>query len=70
MNNNRQLFLASFFTLIAAGVGFAIRGAILADWATDFGFTKQTLGDILSPPTSKIVGPSPMERPPDMGVIL
>lgn len=46
MNNNRQLFLASFFTLIAAGVGFAIRGAILADWATDFGFTKQTLGDI------------------------
>ncbi len=46
MNNNRQLFLASFFTLIAAGVGFAIRGAILADWATEFGFTKQRLGDI------------------------
>jgi MFS family permease len=46
MNNNRQLFLASFFTLIAAGIGFAIRGAILADWATEFGFTKQRLGDI------------------------
>ncbi|MBI3864599.1 MAG: MFS transporter [Planctomycetia bacterium] len=46
MNNNRQLFLASFFTLIAAGMGFAVRGAILADWASDFGFTKQTLGDI------------------------
>lgn len=46
MNNNRQLFLASFFTLIAAGVGFAIRAAILTDWATQFGFTKQTLGGI------------------------
>jgi len=46
MNNNRQLFLASFFTLIAAGMGFAVRGAILGDWAGEFGFTKQTLGDI------------------------
>ena len=29
-----------------AGVGFAIRGAILGDWATQFGFTKTELGTI------------------------
>jgi MFS family permease len=46
MNNNRNLFLASFFTLIAAGIGFSIRGAILDDWAAEFGFTKSKLGDI------------------------
>lgn len=46
MNNNRNLFLASFFTLIAAGIGFAIRGNILDDWALQFGFTKARLGDI------------------------
>ncbi|MFN0053840.1 MAG: MFS transporter [Planctomycetales bacterium] len=46
MNNNRALFLASFFTLIAAGIGFSIRGAILDDWAAQFGFTKGRLGDI------------------------
>lgn len=44
--NNRPLFFASFMTLIAAGVGFAIRGAILDDWATQFGFTKGDLGNI------------------------
>src|SRR5262245_42032609 len=46
MNNNRPLFLASFFTLIAAGIGFSIRGAILGDWADQFGFTKTELGGI------------------------
>ncbi len=46
MNNTRRLFLASFVTLIVAGVGFAIRGAILGDWATQFGFTKTELGTI------------------------
>ncbi len=46
MNNNRQLFLASFFTLIAAGIGFSIRGAILDEWGTKFGFTKGQLGDL------------------------
>jgi MFS family permease len=38
--------IASFFTLIAAGVGFAIRGAILSDWSAQFGFTKGELGTI------------------------
>ena len=46
MNNNRSLFLASFFTLIAAGIGFSIRGAILDDCGEDFGFTKTRLGGI------------------------
>ena len=46
MENRRRLFAASFTTLIVAGVGFAIRGAILADWGTQFGFTKTELGTI------------------------
>jgi MFS family permease len=46
MNNNKPLFIASFMTLIAAGVGFAIRGGILADWGAQYGFTKFELGTI------------------------
>ncbi len=44
--NEKILFWASFFTLIAAGVGFSIRGAILGDWASRFGFTNFELGTI------------------------
>lgn len=43
---NRLLFWASFFTLIAAGMGFSIRGDILNDWGRDFGFTQTELGEI------------------------
>ena len=32
--------------ILAAGVGFAIRGGILANWAADFGFTGAQLGAI------------------------
>ena len=46
MNSQRQIFWASFLTLIAAGMGFAIRAAILNDWAAEFGFTKGELGTI------------------------
>lgn len=47
MNPNRKkLMIASFLTLIAAGVGFSIRAAILGDWSADFGFTKSELGTI------------------------
>ena len=46
MNNNKPLFIASFMTLIAAGVGFAIRGGILVDWGAQYGFTKFDLGTI------------------------
>src|SRR5260370_13120282 len=44
--NERVLFWASFLTLIAAGMGFSIRGEILADWGRDFGFTQTDLGEI------------------------
>lgn len=46
MTNQKRLFLASFITLIVAGMGFAVRGGILGDWATQFGFTKTELGTI------------------------
>src|SRR4051794_16803220 len=42
----RRIFFASFMTLIAAGIGFAVRGAILSDWAAAYGFTKSELGTI------------------------
>ncbi|MBS0211272.1 MAG: MFS transporter [Planctomycetes bacterium] len=45
-SNRRSIFLASFMTLIAAGIGFAIRGGILDDWESTFGFTKTELGKI------------------------
>ncbi len=45
-SQHTKIFVASFLTLIAAGVGFAIRAAILADWAAQFGFTKADLGEI------------------------
>src|SRR5215467_10753662 len=45
-SNEKVLFWASFFTLIAAGMGFAIRGDILADWGRQFGFTQTELGII------------------------
>jgi len=44
--NERMLFWASFLTLIAAGMGFAIRGEILVDWGGQFGFTQTELGEI------------------------
>lgn len=45
--SHKMLFWASFFTLIAAGMGFSIRGDILGDWGRDFGFTKGEIGEIL-----------------------
>jgi MFS family permease len=42
----RRLFLASFITLIAAGIGFSIRSGILDDWGREFGFTQTELGAI------------------------
>ena len=44
--SNMRLFWASFLTLIAAGMGFSVRGDILANWASDFGFTQFDLGEI------------------------
>jgi MFS family permease len=42
--SDKILFWASFFTLIAAGIGFSVRGAILGDWGKQFGFTQTELG--------------------------
>ena len=38
--SEKILFWASFLTLIAAGIGFSIRGAILGAWGQQFGFTR------------------------------
>ena len=46
MASQKRLFLASFITLIAAGVGFSVRSGILDDWGRDFGFTQTELGAI------------------------
>ena len=44
--NRKVIFIASFLTLIAAGVGFAVRTAVIGEWGTEFGFTKFDLGTI------------------------
>ncbi len=44
--NEKLLFWASFFTLIAAGIGFSVRGFILKDWGNQYGFTQAELGGI------------------------
>ncbi len=44
--NEKILFWASFLTLIAAGIGFSVRAAILKDWGQQFGFTQSELGTI------------------------
>jgi MFS family permease len=44
--SHKILFWASFFTLIAAGIGFSVRGFVLKDWGNQFGFTQAELGGI------------------------
>jgi MFS family permease len=44
--NDMILFWASFFTLIAAGIGFSVRGDVIGSWAAQFGFTQTELGGI------------------------
>lgn len=44
--NDKILFWASFFTLIAAGMGFSIRTDIIAHWGKDYGFTQTELGQV------------------------
>lgn len=46
MQTSGKIFWASFLTLIAAGIGFAVRGAVLAEWSSIFGFTQTELGTI------------------------
>ncbi len=41
-----KLLVASFLTILVAGVGFAVRGGLLGEWATAFGFDQTDLGKI------------------------
>src|SRR5687767_6500365 len=45
-SNAKRLLWAGFLAILAAGIGFGIRGGILASWAADFGFTGAQLGAI------------------------
>ena len=44
--NAGRLLWAGFMAILAAGVGFGVRGGIMATWGADFGFTMQQLGAI------------------------
>ncbi len=44
--NAQRLLWAGFLAILAAGIGFGIRGGIFANWAADFGFTGAQLGAI------------------------
>lgn len=43
---NHKLLIASFLTILVAGVGTAVRGGLLAEWGGTFGFTQTELGQI------------------------
>ncbi|MEO6788347.1 MAG: MFS transporter [Chthoniobacteraceae bacterium] len=44
--NAKRLLFAGFMAILAAGVGFAIRGGIFANWGKEYGFTAAQLGAI------------------------
>ena len=44
--NAKRLLSAGFLAILAAGMGFAIRGGIFDNWQRDFGFTATQLGAI------------------------
>lgn len=44
--NAQRLLWAGFLAILATGIGFGIRGGILANWASEFGFTGAQLGAI------------------------
>ena len=44
--NAKRLLWAGFMAILAAGVGFAIRGGIFDNWGSEFGFTGGQLGAI------------------------
>ncbi|MCA9096391.1 MAG: MFS transporter, partial [Planctomycetaceae bacterium] len=44
--NAMRLLWAGFMAILAAGVGFAIRGGILDNWGTEYGFNGAQLGAI------------------------
>jgi len=44
--NAKRLLWAGFMAILAAGVGFAIRGGIFDNWGAEYGFTATQLGAI------------------------
>src|SRR5512132_1562742 len=44
--NATRLLCAGFMAILAAGVGFALRGGIFAAWGKEYGFTAAQLGAI------------------------
>jgi MFS family permease len=44
--NAMRLLWAGFLAILAAGIGFGVRGGIMANWGSDFGFTSGQLGAI------------------------
>src|SRR5688572_4630149 len=44
--NARRLLWAGFAAILAAGMGFAIRGGILDNWGAEYGFDATQLGAI------------------------
>jgi len=44
--NRKALLICGFLTLIAAGIGFAVRGGLLGVWSAQYGFTMTELGQI------------------------
>jgi MFS family permease len=44
--NAKRLLWAGFMAILAAGIGFGVRGGILLDWKGEFSFTDQQLGEI------------------------
>jgi MFS family permease len=44
--NAKRLLWAGFLAILATGIGFSVRGGILANWAAEFGFTGAQLGAI------------------------
>lgn len=44
--NSGRLLWAGFMAILAAGIGFGVRGAILGEWGADFNLTAGQLGQI------------------------
>lgn len=44
--NAQRLLWAGFMSILAAGVGFSVRGGVLGQWGNQFGFTMTELGTI------------------------
>src|SRR3954470_16794240 len=45
-SNSYRLLWAGFMSIMAAGMGFSIRGGILGQWGEQYGFTMTELGTI------------------------